>query len=145
MRYVMFLATSLLMFGLLACTAGRKSASGFHLPDGDVERGRTTFMALKCNVCHRVAGVDLPAPVADPPVPVVLGGRVPYLKTDGELVTSIIDPSYRLAAGYRKEETQSGRLSRMADYCDVMTARQVIDLVAFLQSRYEVYAPPPVR
>ena len=31
----------------------------------------------------------------------------------------------------------------MADYSDVMTVRQLVDLVAFLHSRYE-YVPPAV-
>jgi hypothetical protein len=76
-------------------------------------------------------------------VGVVLGGEVFEIRTDGYLVTSIINPSHELASGYPKERvtTPSGE-SRMPDFSDVMTVREVIDLVAFLQSRYTVVSPP---
>jgi hypothetical protein len=126
-----------------ACAQGRKGSAGFHLPDGDVTNGQAVFVAMKCHACHRVTGMELPPPVADPPVPVVLGGRVPQARTDGELVAAIVDPSHRLAVGYRPEAVKTGDLSRMGEFSDVMTVRELIDLVAFLQSRYEVVPPPP--
>jgi mono/diheme cytochrome c family protein len=130
----------------LACERGPKSAAGFRLPDGDVARGQASFVALKCNACHRVAGTDLPGPVAEPSVPVELGGRVARAKTDGELVTAIVDPSHRLAPGYPRAAVQSGSLSRMGDFSEAMTVRDLIDVVAFLQSRYEVVPPAvPIR
>lgn len=128
-----------------ACAPTRKSSTGFHLPDGDPLRGRQAFVDLKCHACHRVKGVDLPAPVADPPVPVVLGGVVYNVRTDGELATAIIDPSHRTAPGYRLVEVRAGNLSRMGDFSEEMTVRQLVDLVAFLQSRYEVRSPPRAR
>jgi hypothetical protein len=36
----------------------------------------------------------------------------------------------------------SGRLSRMGDFTDAMTLREMIDVVAFLQSTYEEIPPP---
>ncbi len=144
MRKGVFLLIALWTVGVWACGAARKSPSGFHLPDGNIERGKAAFLALKCDSCHRVAGVDLPAPTVKPAVPVVLGGRVPYVKTDGELVSSIIDPSY-VIAGYPPEQVQTGGRSRMRDYGDVMTVRQLADIVEFLQSRYVVERPTYVR
>ena len=47
-------------------------------------------MELKCNACHRVEGLDLPAPVADPPVPVPLGGSVDEQPTDGKFDTTLL-------------------------------------------------------
>ena len=126
------------------CAPPEKSAAGFRLPDGDVEAGKKAFVELKCNACHRVEGMDFGEPVADPPVPVTLGGPTPYVKSDGELVTSIINPSHRLARGFPKEEITSGSGSRMADYSDVMTVRQLIDLVAFLHTVYEVVPATPM-
>jgi hypothetical protein len=104
---------------------------------------KATFVALGCNTCHRVSGMDLPAPSVEPPVPVVLGGEVTQEPADGYLVTSIIYPSYRLA-GYPKHliTTADGR-SRMPDYADKITVRQLTDLVAFLQSSYVVLPPHP--
>ena len=125
----------------LACTATSKSSAGFSLPNGDVARGQAAFVDLRCNGCHRVAGLDLGQPTATPPVPVVLGGEVPHVKTDGELVTSIIDPSHQIAKDFPPDLVKRAGGSRMPDYSDVMTVRQMVDLVAFLQSRYRVVRP----
>jgi len=118
-----------------------RSASGFSLPQGDPDRGKAAFVELKCHECHRVEGADLPAPVAAPPVPVVLGGEIPHVKTDGQLVASIIHPSHQIARGYPLDAVKRGDGSRMPDYADVMTVRQMIDVVAFLQKRYVVVRP----
>lgn len=120
-----------------SCAPPERSSSGFRLPEGSVEAGKAVFLELQCNSCHQVKGLDLPGPVAEPPVPVALGGSVDYQPTDGKFVTSVINPSHKLAPGYPKEHVKSGGISRMADYSDVMTVRQLLDLVAFLHSRYE--------
>jgi mono/diheme cytochrome c family protein len=126
----------------LACNASPHSGAGFRLPAGDVEHGKQVFIDMQCHACHHVAGVPgLPEPVASPPVPVVLGGEVPHVKTDGELLTSIINPSHKIAPGFRETSVKIGDSSRMVDYGDVMTVRQLVDLVAFLQSRYVVVRP----
>jgi len=122
--------------------SGRHSASAFHLPrDGDIERGKAAFVALGCNSCHEVSGVDLSRPTVQPPVPVVLGGTVDARLSDAYLVTSIIYPSYELAP-YPKDQISSGGQSRMPHYEDRMTVRQLTDIVAFLQSRYLVPRMP---
>lgn len=127
---------------LLGCQNTPKSSAGFRLPDGDVERGKQAFVDLGCHTCHTLDGVpDLPAPTIQPPVPVTLGGQIPYVKTDGELVTSIINPSHKIAAGLRPELVQRGDGSRMPTYGELMTVRQMIDVVALLQSRYQVVRP----
>ena len=126
--------------GIVMCGPPERSPSGFRLPEGDVARGQKAFVELKCDACHRVPGLDLPAPVADPPVPVPLGGGVDYQPTDGKFVTSIINPSHKIGR-YPEELVKSGEGSRMADYSDVMTVRQLSDLVTFLHSRY-TYTPP---
>ena len=98
---------------------------------------------MKCNACHTMKGLDLPPPVAEPPVPVPLGGVVDYRPTDGRFVTSIVNPSHKIAPGLPEELVRSGDASRMADYGDLLTVRQLVDLVAFLHTRYEF--SPPVR
>jgi L-cysteine S-thiosulfotransferase len=122
-----------------------KSSAGFRLPDGDVERGKAAFLELKCHTCHTVDGTDIPTPSKDYAYVrvVVLGGEVRQVKTYGELVTSIINPSHSLAPGYPKELITKGNQSAMANFNDTMTIRQLIDLVAFLQSRYK-FVPPEV-
>lgn len=126
---------------LLPACANPRSGAGFRLPAGDPEHGRQAFVDMKCNTCHRVANMDLGTPTIDPPVPVMLGGEVPHVKTDGELLTSIVNPSHRLAPSVREELVKVGGLSRMPDYGDALTVRQAINLVSFLQTRYTVVRP----
>ncbi len=124
---------------IAGCDSGVHSAKGFRLPAGDAERGKKEFAALACNSCHEVSGVDLPKPNVQPPVPVMLGGEVYRIPSDGYLVTSIINPSF-VQASYSKERT-AGK-SRMPDYGDKMTVRQLADVVAFVQSRYKELPRP---
>ena len=131
------------LLGAVACESGRHSPAGFRLPaDGSVERGKAAFVTLECHHCHEVQGVELPPPTVQPPVPVVLGGLVVNEVTDGYLTASIVNPSYKLAA-YPKELITTGGKSRMPEYADRMTVRQLTDLVAFLQSRYTVRRGSP--
>ncbi len=145
MKYSIALLTTVILYGLIACDSGPRSPVGFLLPEGDVEQGEAAFLELHCNACHSVDGVDLPPPVVIPApfASIVLGGQVFEIRTDGYLVTSIINPSHKLARGFNEEEiTTSTGESRMPDYSDIMTVRQLIDLVGFLQSRYTVVPPP---
>jgi len=144
MRFITRWSLVLLMLLASACS-GPKSGAGLRLPDGDVERGKAAFLELKCNTCHTVAGTEMPAPGKDYAYVrvVVLGGEVRQVKTYGALVTSIINPSHSLAPGYPKELITKNNQSAMTNFNDSMTVRQLIDLVAFLQSRYEFVPPEP--
>ena len=124
-----------------ACDGGRKSGRGLRLPDGDIEIGKLAFVELGCPGCHIVAGVDDTAPGRAPTM-VKLGGRVRRVETYGELVTSIVNPSHGLTRLYPAEKVAIGDESRMKDFNDTMTVAQLIDLVAFLQSKYELLPEP---
>ncbi len=103
----------------------------FVFPDGDPTAGRTAFTEMQCYACHAVEGDDFPDPHASPPVPVALGPEVASMDR-GYLAESIISPSHRIPEdmeGIRHEE-----LSRMGDYSEAMTVRQLIDIVAYLES-----------
>jgi L-cysteine S-thiosulfotransferase len=127
---------------LAGCGSGRYSPSGFRLPaDGNVERGKAAFLAFECHTCHLVSGLDLPRPTVQPPVPVVLGGPVSQPIPDGYLVTSIINPSYKLAR-YPVAEITAGGGSRMPHYADRMTVQQLTDIVEFLQAQYTLRPSP---
>ena len=135
------LLAAVLMFTAAACNTGRHSPAGFRLPeDGNLERGRTVFLEMQCHNCHEVDGQNLPQPAMQPAVPVRLGGEVARELTDGYLVTSIIYPSYTLAH-HSKDMIAAGGKSRMPDYADRVTARQLTDLVSYLQSSYVVRRP----
>lgn len=121
-----------------ACNSGRYSPAGFRLPpDGDLERGRLTFAELGCPACHSVASTEAAKPAAQPSTTVILGGEVDRRLSDGYLVTSMIHPSHQFAP-FPKDQIARGGVSRMPSYADRMTVRQMIDVVAFLQSRYTV-------
>ena len=138
MKYYIALASVCLVSLVPACNTGPKSSQGFSLPDGDVERGKTAFVELQCHACHTVRGAELAKPGETPESPIALGGEVARIKSYGELVTSIINPSHRLAKGYTPEDVQTNEQSNMKNYNDVLTVSQLIDLVAFLQSHYEL-------
>jgi sulfur-oxidizing protein SoxX len=124
----------------VACGDPRRSMSDMTPPPGDAQHGRQVFVDMRCHACHRVAGENLGAPVAQPPVPVVLGGRIARVMTDGALADSIVNPSRRIAY-QRADGVRSGALSRMPDYTQTMTVRELADLVAYLQTKYERIDP----
>jgi hypothetical protein len=124
------------------CFSDPESPIGFRLPDGNAEQGLRAFEDLQCYGCHAVQGVEFPSGSTDS-VSVILGGGVTRVKTYGELVTSIINPSHKLAPGYKDEEMTIDGASRMelAYLNEVVTVQQLIDLVAFLQPRYNLLPP----
>jgi sulfur-oxidizing protein SoxX len=128
----------MLAVGVAACARPRE-----HEPDpepqpvfprGDAEQGRQTFIDLGCNSCHRVFGGDTPDPSASPEVPVTLGGGHARSRTHAQLMTAIVNPSHQIAPGYKDELVKSGSRSRMGDYSHVMTVRQLVDLLEYLES-----------
>jgi mono/diheme cytochrome c family protein len=135
---------AMLAFGVLiisGCGADRMSEKGFSLPEGDSIRGKDAFLYMHCHECHMIAGEELPrVAMADPPF-VELGGTVSKVKTYGELVTAIINPSHKLAKGYPLEVVSNDGESKMPVYNGFMTVQELIDIVMFLQPHYEVYVP----
>ncbi|HZW60231.1 MAG TPA: c-type cytochrome [Woeseiaceae bacterium] len=141
----MYRFTILVFLSIAAAVAGcdrdPMSERGFRLPDGDADAGRDAFLYMQCNQCHTIAGEDLPEiPLADPPY-VELGGPVTRIKTYGELVTAITNPSHKLAAGYAEEVVAEDGQSRMYNYNGFMTVQELTDIVRFLQPHYNVIAP----
>ena len=138
------ITTILLLAALTAltgCEADRMSEKGFSLPEGNALSGKEAFVYMHCHECHTIAGEELPTlAMADPPY-VALGGKVTRVKTYGELVTAIINPSHKLAQGYAAELVTNDGESKMPLYNGYMTVQELIDIVAFLQPHYDVYVP----
>lgn len=141
MKRLSIIAGWLVAVLVLGCVPGPKSSEGFRLPDGDAKKGEQAFLDLKCNRCHAVEGVELPAPRV---FKLTLGGETARVKTYGELVTSIINPSHVLSEEYKKQLVDA-KESPMPDLTQDMSARQVIDLVAFLQPHYKLPETPKYR
>jgi hypothetical protein len=110
---------------------------GFPIEQGDIEAGRQAFIENRCHQCHTVAGVRLPELGVAPPL-FELGGEISNVKAYSELVTSIINPDHEIAERYREERRRRGlpALPMPMPHIESMTVRQLIDLVAFLDSRY---------
>lgn len=123
---------------------GSESGLGFRLPEGNPEAGERAFWYLRCHACHDVRGIETPSDTASAiRARVVLGGEYGRVKTYGELVTAIINPSHELAPGYREEEVaiQDRSIMDSADINRVMTVQELVDIVAWLQPLYEVTPP----
>lgn len=133
------------LFSLIALGAcdpdARMSQKGFRLPDGDAEAGREAFLYMQCHQCHSIKGEQLPGIPGQEPPYVELGGTVTQVKTYGELITAIINPSHKLAKGYAKEVVAVDGESKMYVYNDHMTVKELTDIVMFLQPYYDVVAP----
>ena len=126
---------------LSACDADQvMSERGFRLPDGDPQSGREVFLYLQCNQCHTIKNEELPV-IPGTELYVELGGVVTHIKTYGELVTAIVNPSHKLADGYAEDQVSEDGVSNMYLYNDYMTVQELTDLVRFLQPHYDV-APP---
>ena len=116
------------------------SERGFRLPDGNPSAGRETFLYMHCNQCHTIKDVQLPTVAGFEPF-VELGGSLTRVKTYGELVTAIINPSHKLADGYPEDLVSDNGKSKMYVYNGFMTVQELTDLVMFLQSHYDVVPP----
>ena len=139
-------AGGLLALGLTGCNTERQThARGFHMPDGDVEVGKSIFTEMQCVRCHTVSGVELPDHGLPALPKIELGGEVHRVRSYGELVTSVISPAHVVSPKYlallSKEERKGEVQSPMPVFNEEMTVQQLVDLVAFLHSRYKLIEP----
>ena len=139
MKYLLFAVFTLASVGLFSCDLGPESPRGFSLPEGNSEEGKRVFVMYQCLACHRINGLEPPANVVDnPKFSVLLGGKSVKVKTYADLLTSVINPSHKFARGYKLDDIQVDGISKMTNYNDVMTVSELINLVTFLQSNYEL-------
>ena len=136
-RYFPSLIIALILVCVAACVP---EGRGFRLPEGSVEAGKVAFVQLSCNDCHSIAGIPLKG--NDENLNVNLGGKVTTIKTYGELVTSILNPDHRIARHYRQVRTNEDGTSKMRRYNEFITVQDLVDIVTFLESEYEIEPPP---
>jgi mono/diheme cytochrome c family protein len=109
------------------------------LPDGDPAAGRAVFLKMQCNHCHMVTGKQsegIALPVTSTPAP-LLNSEVAK-KDQGSLVTSVLNPSHVIES--KGAAGRVGKLSPMGSFAHVLTVRELVDLVAFLQAIEETDA-----
>lgn len=104
----------------------------FALPPGDAAAGRQVFVAMECFACHEARGEDFPHDSKTPrgagPALTGMGSHHPATY----FAESILSPNRVIivGAGY----TGTDGLSTMPSYAETMTVKQLVDVVAYLQS-----------
>jgi sulfur-oxidizing protein SoxX len=139
MKQIFLIPLFILFFLLASCDLGPNSGRGFSLPEGNIEKGRATFVELECNACHSVGDIEHVAGSEGSDINIKLGGQVTTVKTYGDLVTSVINPSHKKSRRYARQNiaTEGGEL-KMVVYNEIMTVQQLVDLVTYLESNYEI-------
>ncbi len=127
-------------FAVLLSACAYNPSFRFPVQEGDLDAGRQAFIDHQCHQCHSVAGVKMPLLAGASPILLELGGETAGAKTYAELMTSVINPNHIISERYRERlrlEASVPLDSPMPmPQIDNMTVRQLIDLVAFLDSRY---------
>ncbi|MBA6292116.1 cytochrome C [Colwellia sp. MB3u-70] len=138
MKYLLFCCFTLIAISLSSCDLGPDSPRGFSLPKGDVDKGAMVLTKYQCLACHNLNGVEQAEGINNPDLNVRLGGKSTKVTTYAELVTSVINPSHKLAKGYALTAITVEGESKMSNFNDVMTVTELVDLVTFLQPHYEL-------
>jgi hypothetical protein len=127
---------------LAAAACAGTSIFGFPVEQGDIAAGRQAFIAHRCHQCHTIADEQLPE-LAGMSWPMLeLGGPTTIVRSYADLTTSVINPDHAISERYRDQLLLEAEIPlespmRTPDL-DTMTVRQLIDIVAFLDSKYDV-------
>ncbi|RBP51179.1 c-type cytochrome [Arenicella xantha] len=133
------------LLGACVAPAYNRYEVRFPVTDQSVANGEQAFVDLQCIRCHTVRDYPLPSYAGERPFTVELGGVILNAKTRADLATSIMNPDHRLSERYldqltseqRREVRQSAsQQSPMHAMTKGMTVTQLVDLIAFLDSRY---------
>jgi hypothetical protein len=107
----------------------------FVLPPGSAPGGEKVFVTMECYSCHTVAGRRFGTPSQNP------GGIGPDLTAAHArlpreyLAESVVNFERFIAHGqYKKGFVAADGTSKMGGYNDLLTVRQLLDLVEFLRS-----------
>jgi len=130
-----------LMASIAACDQSPNATRGFRLPQGDVAHGEALFDELQCLACHSVAGKDDSGVEKELASSVPLGGKVAIAKTYADLLTSVINPSHHISGRLPPELVQRNGESLMRNYNDIISVTELIDLVTYLETLYELQQP----
>lgn len=130
--------------GILALSLGSllaEEAKSFRFPGGDVEAGGTAFVSLNCVKCHTVAEANLAEPKGERILELELGSHPRFVKNYEDLIRAIVSPKHVVSEQYKAilsaPELSGGIEALMPDLTKDMSARQLVDLVAFLDQAYK--------
>lgn len=137
--FYFLILTCFALLPLAGVTAEEKSS--FRFPGGNVEAGQEAFVALNCVKCHTVAEANLAEPKGERRLQLELGAHSRYVEDYEDLIRAIVNPKHVVSEQYRailtESELSGGIEALMPDLTKDMTARQLIDLVAFLDQAYK--------
>ena len=102
--FTLHLITVSILILSIIFTSCEQEGRGFALPEGDAEVGKVAFTEFKCNSCHNIGDIEWIGE-ENGEIQVPLGGKVGRMKTYGELVTSVINPSHKVPRNYREDTT----------------------------------------
>lgn len=107
----------------------------FRLPAGDPTRGEAVFVRMKCGACHTVAGRDIggvrpETGMVGPDLTGALAGQPAELLAERLITYDRFLPHGMFKATYSRSDASS----RMANYNEDLTVRDLIDLVTWLRS-----------
>ncbi|MDF1741716.1 MAG: c-type cytochrome [Verrucomicrobiales bacterium] len=117
-----------------------EDSKGFRFPGGDSEFGREAFISLNCVQCHTVTGVLLPEPKGKQLLSLPLGEVPRFARKYEDLIVAITNPQHVVAEQYKAilndAEVKGAIKPMMPELTEDMTARQLMDLVTFLNEVY---------
>ncbi len=114
---------------------GMQASWKFTLPQGDPVEGRKVFVQLECYKCHEIKGETFPAVTkgekgVGPELSQMAGMHpVEFFAESIMNPNAVIDPNSK-EKGYLGDDGKS----KMPNYNDILTVKQVADLAAYLTS-----------
>lgn len=98
------------------------------------------FVRMNCIGCHQVSGVELPLPKGTRRLDLELAGETRFVRSYEDLITAVTNPQHVVDEQYRelfaKAGSPTGIQGVMPDFRDDMSARQLMDILAFLDRAY---------
>ena len=95
--------------------------------------------------CHSINKVELPDPKGNRRLELTLANEIRFVKNYEDLITAITSPKHVVTEQYRailtKAEVQGSIEPLMPDFTNDMSARQLMDIVAFLDEVYRTALP----
>lgn len=140
MKKILFIY--LLMVFVAGCQPAVESSSGFSLPVGDKVEGKALYDRLQCAGCHLIASNGEALDVGSSTL-IPIGGETTRVRTYAELVTSIINPSHEMSEHFDVSKARYIGESNMRNFNDLMTVSELIHLVAYLESKYQLVPYDP--
>lgn len=133
-------AVTIAQDGPIPKDAAASAAKGFRFRGGNAEQGKEAFASLNCIQCHTVSGVEVPEPKGKRRFNLKLAEESRFVKRYEDIVLAITNPRHVVSERYRAiltdAEAQGEIEPFMADLTNDMSARQLMDIVAFLDEVY---------